>query len=132
MLFRSPGDDTGQPVNSGFLRQFDSQTIATCGFLNYDRHEFSFFNSTLPHLMDGATSTLNNAPAFGNPFGPGDVTWALQWDFVGLSPPRPSIPAGGTATITKEIDLRPVPEPVGAVTAGILLVALIRGRRHVG
>jgi hypothetical protein len=70
--------------------------------------EAAFFPVTLNRLNDGLPTTLiDNAGA-----GPGDVTWAYQWDFV--------LPASGSFQISKDKQLTPVPEPA---TAGLLATA---------
>jgi hypothetical protein len=83
--------------------------------------EAALFPVTLNKLNDGLPTTLSdNAGA-----GPGDVTWAYQWDAV--------IPPSGTFLISKDKHISLVPEPAAAsllcVAAG-LLVARRRKRGH--
>jgi hypothetical protein len=61
-------------------------------------HEVNFWPNTLTTLNDGLPSNLNGNVG---PIGPGDLTWAFQWDFL--------IPAGQTVLISKGKSL--VPEP---------------------
>jgi hypothetical protein len=79
--------------------------------------EASLFPTTLNELNDGATTTLNDNAG---PVGPGDATWALQWDFT--------IAPGSSVGISKQKILT-VPEPscVALVSAGLAICAL--GRR---
>lgn len=65
--------------------------------------EIKFFPTTLTKLNDGVASNLDDTPGFGVPLGPGDVTWAFQWDVI--------IPAFGTFQISKDKNITLVPEP---------------------
>lgn len=128
-LSNTPGDDIGMPISPTQAQQFDSQTIVTTGVLQYDHHEYAFFPSLLNHLTNGGPSTLNDNPPFGVPFGIGDVTWALQWDFGGAGAVRPPIAPFGTTVITKFWECNSVPEP-GTMLAMVLLTPVIRMRRR--
>lgn len=84
--------------------------------------EAGLFNSTLVKLNDGVASNLSDV---GGPVGPGDATWALQWDFL--------INPGGYVTISKDkyLNVRVVPEP-GTVTLlalGLAGLAILRRRQ---
>jgi len=75
--------------------------------------EAAFFPVTLNKLNDGLPTTLiDNAGA-----GPGDVTWAFQWDFL--------LPGSSTFLISKDKHINNVPEPATcsllALAAGLLL-----------
>jgi hypothetical protein len=81
--------------------------------------EANFFPLTLGKLNDAAPTTLSDVLLAG----PGDTTWAFQWDFT--------IPANGTVIISKD-KLVTIPEPAtlslfGMAAAGAL--ALRRRRR---
>jgi hypothetical protein len=76
-----------------------------------NRGEVALYNATLLKLNDNVASTLDNNAG---PVGPGDVTWALQWDV--------SIPANGDFLISKDKYLSVVPEPT---SLSLLLTALL-------
>ncbi len=82
--------------------------------------EIAFYDTTLSKLNDGLPTTLSDGPPIGTPLGPGDVTWAYQWDFL-LQP-------GDTFQISKDKNLHAgpgVPEPATvsllSLAAGLLL-----------
>ena len=80
--------------------------------------EAAFFPVTLNKLNDGLPTTLiDNAGA-----GPGDVTWAYQWDFV--------VAPSGSFQISKDKNLAPVPEPATAGLLAIAAAALATRRRR--
>jgi hypothetical protein len=84
--------------------------------------EAAFYNATLIKLNDANPDTLNDN---GGPVGPGDVTWALEWDFI--------IPAGSSVGISKDkyAQLQPIPEPsaLALISLGLIGFALRLGRR---
>jgi hypothetical protein len=84
--------------------------------------EAAFYNQTLTKLNDAGPTTLNDNAG---PVGPGDVTWALEWDFT--------IAPGSSVGISKDkfIQTQPVPEPtaLALICAGLMLHAL-RRREH--
>ena len=69
-------------------------------------HELNTFSNTLAKLQDGVATTLSDA---GGPVGPGNVTWAFQWDMW--------LAAGDSKTIRKYKQVQ-TPEPA---TLGLLL-----------
>jgi hypothetical protein len=82
--------------------------------------EAAFFPVTLNKLNDGLPTTLiDNGGA-----GPGDVTWAFQWDFQ-LSPPS-------TFVISKDKHISAIPEPAAASLLCIAVGLLFTGRRKHG
>ncbi|MGO9138411.1 MAG: PEP-CTERM sorting domain-containing protein [Syntrophales bacterium] len=83
------------------------------------RYEAGYYATTLNELNDASPTTLNdNLNA-----GPGDTTWAFEWD-VTLAP-------GQTYLISKDKDIRPVPEPGTLLLLGfgLLGVATIRRKK---
>jgi len=77
-----------------------------------DHGEAGLFNATLVRLNDGLASTLNDNPG---PVGPGDATWALEWDLT--------IAPFGTASISMVKTLA-VPEPSALALAAFGLIGL--------
>jgi hypothetical protein len=112
-LAGSPGSDTVQLGKNlrGFFNEADqtktagpmtvalTETVVTPGA---NEGEAAFFPSTLNNLSGPIPYTLNNNAG---PVGPGDVTWALQWDF--------NIPPESSVGITKDkyLQLIGIPEP---------------------
>lgn len=80
-------------------------------------YEANTYANTLNSLNDGSPTTLNNVA------GPitGDATWAFQWDT--------SLAAGGSFLISKDKNIRPVPEPVSMLLLGVGLVGVGLMRR---
>jgi hypothetical protein len=102
------GGDALVFTNPNTVRQFEpgfelTETVVT----PVPAHrEGAFFNTTLVKLNNGVADNLADAPPIGTVLGPGDVTWAYQWDFL-LQP-------GDTFQISKDKNLHatpPVPEP---------------------
>lgn len=108
-----PQDDTVLLTSQNSIRQFDSTTVGNWG-MNVDRYELNTHANTLAKLTNGGPDNLSSVwPAGQGPVGPGDVTFALQWDFIGSAPPRPAIPPQTTVVITKEglLQMTLIPEP---------------------
>jgi len=126
-ILGTPGNDTAVFVNANTVRQFEgpislNETVASPA---PSHREINFFDITRDNLEDGVATTLNDLLPNGVPLGPGDMTWAYQWDRT--------IPASGigrTFIISKDKRLNVVPEPA---TFGLLTVAaglLFAGRRE--
>ena len=94
---------TKGPITSSVLTETDVTPGANHG-------ETAFFSATLNKLNNGVADNLNDNVG---PTGPGDVTWALQWDLL--------IAPGADALISKQKFLQ-VPEP--SVFALISLAAV--------
>ena len=107
-----PGVILGEHVNS------DTSVVpgATHG-------EVGFFNATLVKLNNGVADNLNDNPG---PVGPGDVTWALQWDLL--------IDPNSSALISKDKFIQvTVPEPsaLALISVGLAGLALRKRRSSV-
>jgi hypothetical protein len=96
-----------------------------------NEHEGALFPSTLNHLTSGSAYTLNNTPAIGDgPLGPGNVTWAYQWD--------PVLTNGQSFIISNDQHIdpgTPVPEPSTVAlffTAGLALMGVRWRARWMG
>ena len=92
-----------------------SETDVTPGA---DRGEANFFPNTLNSLNDGLATTLNNNAG---PVGPGDVTWAFEWDRL-LDP-------NGSLLISKNKYIQ-VPEPGTLALVGLGLATFLSLRRR--
>jgi hypothetical protein len=118
--------DTVQFLNSNTVTQVGSQfslleTVATggSGFPAPMHHEANVFANTLNSLTSGSPYVLNDV----NNSGPGNVTWAFEWDLP--------IAPGATTQISKDINIQ-VPEPgvLSLVLGGIVGLGLMRRRIH--
>jgi hypothetical protein len=121
--------DSALFTNVNSVRQFSpgSELTETVVTPVPSHREIAFFPVTLNKLNDGLPTNLSDAPPVGTVFGPGDVTWAYQWDVL--------IQPGQTFQISKDKNLKagpPVPEPAAcsllSLAAGIQLVRC-RNRR---
>lgn len=85
-------------------------------------HEAAAFSSQIDAFNDGDADDLSDTPAIGGAaIGPGDITWAFQWD-VALAP-------GGSFLISKDKHVT-IPEPSTAllVALGGAVCCWLRGR----
>jgi len=120
-------NDSAVFTNANTVRQYDGQTQFTETVVTPQPtyRELAFYPVTVNNLF-GSTANLSNAPAEGVVVGPGDVTWAFQWDF--------NIAAGGSRTISKDKNiLGAVPEPSSwalMAIAGALLPLAMRRRAN--
>jgi len=110
---------TKGPLSSSFLSETDVTPGANHG-------ETAFFNATLLKLNNGVADNLNDDDGGPTGKGPGDVTWALQWDYSGAN----MIAPGGDALISKQKFLQ-IPEPttLALISLGAVAYTLHR-RRH--
>lgn len=83
--------------------------------------EIDFFANTVAKLTDAVPDNLDDLPAIGTPLGPGDVTWAYQWDFT--------VNPGQSFQISKDKQLVGVPEPATPSLAALAACFAIRRRR---
>ncbi len=120
----TPNFDSVVFTNVNAVQQFEGSAKLTETIVTPvpSHREVALLPVTLNKLNDGLPTTLSDTP-LGTVVGPGDVTWAYQWDFQ-LQP-------GGTFQISKDKNLHAglVPEP----SAGALLIlgtgALLAQRR---
>jgi hypothetical protein len=114
------GGQTARVVNVNTVQQQGggmqlSETVVTPAPNHF---AVDFWPTTLNQLNDAVATTLNG-PAQA---GPGDVTWAFQWDFT--------IGAGHSAIISKDKNLRVIPEPGSMVLLGSGLLGLAAAVRR--
>ncbi len=84
-------------------------------------YEAALFSATLSKLNDANVDNLNGNAG---PEGPGDVTWAFQWD-VTLNPEGQS---GSTFLISKIKSIQIVPEPASLALFGLGGFIMLRRR----
>jgi len=108
--------DTAVFVNSNTVKQTEGiSSISETVIIPLPSHrEIAFFDATLIKLNDALPTTLIDLPAVGAPLGPGDVTWAFQWD-VTIAP-------GQTFQISKDKNLTGVPEPASLILMSLAAV----------
>ncbi|NOS71605.1 MAG: PEP-CTERM sorting domain-containing protein [Verrucomicrobia bacterium] len=98
-----------------------AESVSTPGA---DHGQVGFFPGLLNSLNDGAPTTLSD---LAGPIGPGDATWAFQWDVI-LSPAGQS---GDTYLISKlkHVELVPEPSSIALGLMGLAGINWIRRRR---
>jgi hypothetical protein len=116
------GGDSAVFVNANTVLQSEgvlsvSETVNTPAA---SHREIDFFPVTRDKLNDGVATTLSDTP-IGAVVGPGDVTWAYQWDFT-LQP-------GSTFIISKDKRLGGIPEPTACALLSIGVGLLCAARR---
>jgi len=106
------------PVGGG-LSMSETVITASGGFEPVSHAEAGYYASTRNKLNDGVATTLNDVLVAG----PGDVTWAFQWD--------KTVAAGGSFIISKDKSVGPaVPEPAAILMLGTCVVLLGRKFRR--
>jgi hypothetical protein len=113
----SAGGDTGQIIAGRIPQQFEGNVFATEAVVTPapTRYQIDFFPTIRNSLTNATITNLNNSAG---PIGPGDLNWALQWDFT-LAP-------GQEFTISKDKMIVPAP---GALSL-IGLAGLVGARRR--
>jgi hypothetical protein len=96
-----------------------AETVVTPGA---NHGEAALAGVTLAAMVSPAFTTLNDNAG---PVGPGDVTWAFEWDL--------SIVPGSSAVISKDkfVQLSLIPEPSSLLLGVVGLLVLARKRRQV-
>lgn len=119
-------DDRARLLNNNTIRQWDAghnvaETVVTPGA---DEHEIDFFSNTLTKLTDNDADDLDSANLS---LGPGDVTWAFQWDRT--------LQNNASFQISKDKRFSIVPLPPAALAGlgllGLLGVARMRRRKQI-
>ncbi len=114
-------------VNGGSMSLVESVTADTGIIPTPNEWQGAAFPTLLNSLNSGGAVTLSSTPSLGTQIGPGNMSWAYEWD--------PTLSPGQTFTITKDKNIAqsPAPEPgtlalLGASSA-ILLRRVWRRRR---
>lgn len=117
-LAGNPNGDVATKLNSSTIRQFKGLTSVTVGATPIPNlMEVAGFPTILDELSDLNVDNLN--PTL-NSFGPGDATFAMQWNF--------GLEAGESVQMSKN-KILVVPEPATMAALGIGVAALLRRRR---
>lgn len=107
------GDSVALSGNNTWVQSSDIATLSeTSGIPSASHAEAGYYHDTLDRLNDGLATTLNDTTSAG----PGDVTWAWQWDRT--------LGAGGSLIISKDKHLQTVPVP-GAVLLALVGLSLV-------
>jgi hypothetical protein len=121
-LLNTAADDSAVFPNANTVRQFEGLARLTKTVVTPvpSHREIEFFDVTRAKLIDAAATTLSDTPPTGVVLGPGDMTWAYQWDAT--------IAPNDTFQISKDKNLEAgvIPEPaaLGLLTAaGVILSA---------
>lgn len=112
-------DDLAELVNSSTIRQYDASVQAMVGTVPLpDAWEIAASGPIFNRLNDNMPSNLNNT---GSPFGPGDATFAFQWNRV--------IAPGSAFVMSKNKLITPEPGTFVAIGAGLALLFARRRRK---
>ncbi len=115
------GDDMAVHTNNNTIRQTDpyhyfNETVVT----PVPNHwEITPYATTLNKLNDGVASTLSDTNSM---VGPGDATWAFEWDVV-------IAPNGGTFQISKGKGIETAPEPATIALLALGGLSLLRRKK---
>jgi hypothetical protein len=127
----TPAGDTvllSQNPFTGRINQADqfagSSLVEVVNTPNANHGEAAFVPATLVKLNDAAPTVLNDNLG---PVGPGDVSWALQWDTT--------IGVGGSLLISKDkqltVEFVPEPSTFALVSVGLIACGFLRRRQAV-
>jgi len=110
------GGDSGQIIIGRIPQQWEGNAFATEAIETPapSRWQIDTFPAIIGSLTDAGITNLNNSAG---PIGPGDLSWAMQWDF--------SLAPGQEFIISKDKIIVPAP---GAL--GVLALAGIAGARR--
>ncbi len=116
----APGGEIARFIDAQTVRQTEGDVVVLQQIAPIPQHrELNFYSATRDKLTDAYPTTLDDVD---EPLGPGDVTWAFQWDFL-LEP-------YGTTGVSISQYLA-LPEPASAAGLGLgLLLASRRRRGH--
>ena len=116
--------DTGLFTNANAVRQSSPGARLTETVITPvpSHRELSEYSSIRDRLTDGLPTTLSDTPAIGTTIGPFDMTWAFQWDF--------SLPPNSTFQISKDKNLKAIPEPASLSLFGLCGLAMLVRRRR--
>jgi hypothetical protein len=106
----TPQDSLVRINNGNTAQQFEGPFVASEAVVTTmpSHLETNFYPNTLNSLNDGLPTTLNDNAG---PLGPGDLTWAFQWDLL--------IGPGQSVNISKDKIITPAPGSIALVaTAG--------------
>ena len=125
-LAGSAGGDEAVFTNANTVRQYEGamelqETVVTPV---PSHREINYYSNILNALNSGAATTLSDLPAIGTVFGPGDLTWAYQWDV--------SIQPGSTFQISKDKNIKgvvPEPSSLALLTVAVGLLFGLRRKR---
>jgi hypothetical protein len=113
--------DTVTLDNANTVRQFKGSSVIAETVVTPppNHYELALFDATRVRLNDANPTTLSDGATT---VGPGDVTWAFEWD--------PTIAAGQSFQINKDKNLA-IPEPgtLSLISAGLATLAFLRRRR---
>jgi PEP-CTERM motif len=125
-LAGSAGGDEALFTNANTVRQYEGamelqETVVTPV---PSHREINYYANVLTALNGGAATTLSDLPAIGTVFGPGDITWAYQWDVL--------VQPGSTFQISKDKNLKgvvPEPSSLALLTVAVGLLFGLRRKR---
>jgi hypothetical protein len=109
----SPINTVSQSENGASLQE----VVINSNVAPISHHQVDFFNSILNLLNNANPDNLTDTSG---PLGPGDLTWALQWDF--------QLAANSKFDISKDIRIQAIPAP--AAPALLALAGLMTFRRR--